>query len=597
MKISHVFGKDQISKYVSEDTFFLLNNNFGDFLLLSSDNSIKSRYEGLNYLMKNGIYKTISSIHLDTQENVTEVINNFNFIVRKYETIQEKFYLPPIEGTLVYELDKKNSIFLDLDFRYAYENPEFGRVYNISKEKDCIIIEYLQKDQNEKNNLKLYLAIYGSDDYSEINNWIKQEYSLDKERGSWPWEKHIFVALKLRGKRFSFAVSEDKNNAIKRTKNAHLGFLTRKKIVFEKSNDIEKSFALYATKNSLSNLIVDIKDKLGVYAGIPWFFQFWTRDEVISAKAISIINSDHENLIKQILLNKLKYLQADGKLLNIIEDKNSNSSSDATGWLFFRLMQMKLSEKERLIVKTALIKSLNAQLKNSAQNDLAYSAALGTWMDTSSDPEKKIDTRDGFPIEIQALRLANYALAYELTKNQKWKNLENRLKQIVREKYWNGKYLHDNVDSLGNHDSNIRPNIFIAYYVYPNLLTNYEWEKCFDNILPDLWLNWGGFSTIDIHSSLFKNEHSGENPISYHRGDSWFWINNLAAICLYRINKKKYDYYIKKILNASINDILWKGIIGNASELSSAKEQKAQGSLCQAWSNAMFIELIEEFKK
>ena len=65
---------------------------------------------------------------------------------------------------------------------------------------------------------------------------------------------------------------------------------------------------------------------------------------------------------------------------------------------------------------------------------------------------------------------------------------------------------------------------------------------------------------------------------------------------MHDLNKKKYKKYISKILNASISDNLWKGIIGHSSELSSAAEQKAEASLSQAWSAATLIELIEKVK-
>ena len=54
----------------------------------------------------------------------------------------------------------------------------------------------------------------------------------------------------------------------------------------------------------------------------------------------------------------------------------------------------------------------------------------------------------------------------------------------------------------------------------------------------------------------------------------------------------KIKSYIEKISAASTTDILWKGAIGCASELSSASSQKAEGCLNQAWSNATFIELM-----
>ena len=117
---------------------------------------------------------------------------------------------------------------------------------------------------------------------------------------------------------------------------------------------------------------------------------------------------------------------------------------------------------------------------------------------------------------------------------------------------------------------------------------------CFENSLKSLWLGWGGLSTIDINNKLFTDDHTGEINKSYHRGDSWFWLNNLAAIELNKINPKKFQNQIQKIISASTEDILWKGCIGCASELSSAKELKSQGCFNQAWSDAMYIEMVEE---
>jgi len=61
-----------------------------------------------------------------------------------------------------------------------------------------------------------------------------------------------------------------------------------------------------------------------------------------------------------------------------------------------------------------------------------------------------------------------------------------------------------------------------------------------------------------------------------------------------RLDKKKFKKYIEKIIKASVYDILWGGVIGCASELSSAKELRSEGCLNQGWSNSMFVELVRE---
>jgi hypothetical protein len=227
---------------------------------------------------------------------------------------------------------------------------------------------------------------------------------------------------------------------------------------------------------------------------------------------------------------------------------------------------------------------------NSYHSDglLIRNRANETWMDTSYQG----DTREGFRIEIQALwlcmlRLANI-LDVKLNQPLEYTALEDNTRDKVREVFFRNKILYD-----GKDDDTVRPNIFLAYYIYPDLLSNKEWESVFDNSIKKLWLEWGGFSTIQKDSVLYCSNYTGEDNRSYHRGDSWFFINNIAAVSLYKLNKEKYGEYIEKIISASTKDILSKGIIGRASELSSAQSQKAEGSLFQLWSASTYIELID----
>jgi len=167
---------------------------------------------------------------------------------------------------------------------------------------------------------------------------------------------------------------------------------------------------------------------------------------------------------------------------------------------------------------------------------------------------------------------------------------------IVKERFWNNEdsILRDGILKDESNDETIRPNVFIAYYIYPELLTKEEWARCFENVLKETWLEWGGISTISVNNPLFKGHCTGENSASYHNGDSWYWINNLAAICIHRLDNERFKDKILAILNASTAEILNSGIMGGHAEISSAKEQTSEGCLSQAWSSAMFIELVHE---
>jgi len=309
----------------------------------------------------------------------------------------------------------------------------------------------------------------------------------------------------------------------------------------------------------------------------------------------------------------LENILPDGRLANRYP-KAELGCADSIGLLFKRIsdlmketkkkkqFQQYFSSNDIFLIKEKLQKSIIKNEKYHSKAGLIHNLKLETWMDTTIDSTSN-DTREGQRIEIQAARLLMIKLMIELSnmtddskKEKEYIKIEQEFAKKVKDTFLSS--ISEEQQQLilkdGKDDAAIRPNIFLAYYLYPELLSHQEWEEVFDNTLKKLWVDWGGLTTIDKTSRYFTWEYSGENNKSYHRGDSWFFINNIAAICLYKVNKIKYDYAIRKIIDASTQDILWNGFIGHASELSSAKEQRAEGCLAQAWSAGTYIELVHE---
>ena len=81
---------------------------------------------------------------------------------------------------------------------------------------------------------------------------------------------------------------------------------------------------------------------------------------------------------------------------------------------------------------------------------------------------------------------------------------------------------------------------------------------------------------------------------SYHRGDSWYWMNAAAAIAMRRLDPVRYQEQIALITKACVDDLLFQGAVGHCSELSSAAEQAWGGCFSQAWSAALLYELLTE---
>src|SRR3989344_1468519 len=654
MEIIHNLGILSIKKRVDENIGFLLANKKGGYC--SFFNAASSRYYGLFYFDEKtmDMYKFIENIEITGYNDVSTLKNNFHFVERIKNDIVESFLMPKNSNSLIYELSNENEIDLFLDCKKSYDNREFGRYYEISEENGCVIVKFTKKTDAKEDSSHgigefiLYLAVKSNNNFYEKNDrWIERHYADDKERNSMPFKRHVYNALRLKGSKFVFSMAKSKDDAIKecnyifnnvneikiREKENFLNILKTdsvKKIISSKSISNDIKVAYVNAVNSLNNLVVENKNSYGIFAGLPWFFQFWARDTLVSLKSAYKFN---KQLGKKMIFRYLNSINHNGRLPNLIGQHNSRNlgSADAHGWLFFRCKEIADGmEKNRQIINSikasiksikqnknrksqrvndylkncsliirkkenechhfiyeienSLEKSLNGLLKFHTKDNFEVNNRLETCMDT----EFENDSREGIRIEMQALRLNMYRLMLELTQNNKYKIFENLLKNKIRQRFWNGKVLAD-----GLNDLTIRPNIFIAAYVYPELLSNKEWEICFDNALKAIWLDWGGLATIDKNNPLFTNESTGENIKSYHRGDSWFWMNNLAALTMNRINKNKFKKQIQKIIEASTEEILWKGCIGCHSELSSAKELTSKGCFNQAWSNAMFIEMIE----
>ncbi|MCK5107388.1 MAG: hypothetical protein KAQ83_01560 [Nanoarchaeota archaeon] len=573
--ISHELGNLKLSKQV-ENVSFLISNKFGSFFSLGDKENV-SRYQGLNICKNGQIHKIIDNI--STNKDILKIVNSGQLIERHYNNAYEEFFMPNKKDILLYSSRNINEIKLTLDMRKIFDYDDKNRNYTIEKESGCILISY------NKNNYNMFLAIATNGlKFAKIDNWIKKDYIYDAKRNSQPGSLYVYEAINIALKQKSFicfAASDDKDEAITRSLFSlkNIEELKEEPIIPKlKIKDKELMLAYHSCVNSLNMLAKDN----GIFAGLPWFFEYWSRDEAISLKALVLEKLDYKKIINR----SLQGLDNNGLMKDISTLERQNA--DGFGWLIKRISESPLSHKELKLITARTIHQVDNLADYFTKNNLAISYNHQTWMDSTN--------RNGARIEIQALRLVVYQFLYDMTKHEKYLALISMLKSQVVEDFWQKPILADGYEFF-QADLTVRPNVFLAYYLYPQLLSKKDWELCFDNALDKLWLEWGGLSTIDKNNMYFHPEHSGEKADSYHAGDSWYWINNIAALCLHRLNKKKYKKYINEIIKASVNDILYQGFIGHHSEVSPASHQEAFGCWAQAWSAAMFIELMHEKNK
>ena len=607
MKVVHKYKNAKIQKEVDENVGLDLGNDLGNYFYLT--NGDETRYQGFfyadgkSYQDKLAIYKIIDQINILGDSKITEIKNSFFEMERKYENnLSEKYFMPNGYNSLCLKANRKAKAEIILDMRHPYDSRQMGRIYDVEIERYYALIKFTKRqDLNEdgldgKKEFNLCLAIKTDRyDYKEIGKFFSKHCQKDKERNSYPCDRSVFKALEIEFKNVVFSIADNPQKALEEAKYVFNNFdklrkktksATYKKIESKNIGDKEIGMAYLCAKNSINTLLVRNNNKKGAYAGLPWFFQLWHRDEAISLLQIYKLD---KKLAQEIILLQLKIVSENGQIPKerfFNKGEMKLQSSDTTGWLADRVSKIfiindKLVNDFKIDIIEGLEKAVLGLIQEKTTDDLADSSNNETWMDSLN--------RNGARIEIQAGRLRMYNFLYKLTKNDQYQILEKELKTKVREKFYQDGILFDGLD-----DKTIRPNIFLAAYLYPDLLKNEEWEACFDKILPKLYLGWGGISSVDITSNEFIPKDTGENNASYHNGNSWYWVNNLTAFVLYKLNPHKYSEHINSIMEASTNEILYNGIAGHHSEVSSAEKQTSAGCGAQLWSSAMYLEVLDE---
>ena len=133
---------------------------------------------------------------------------------------------------------------------------------------------------------------------------MKKDSDFDRKRNSPPFERHVFHAVTLEAKKLVVSASHnleeavrDANAALKVKSHKH-NFKTKLNI---KDKDVKRAYL-----NSVDSLNKLTTDK-GILAGLPWFFQTWTRDELISVNALNLIG--RHAFAKDLIFNNFSHIK------------------------------------------------------------------------------------------------------------------------------------------------------------------------------------------------------------------------------------------------------------------------------------------------
>lgn len=559
-------------------TGFLITNKRGDYLAFPPE----SNYFGFNVRDGKTYMKTVHDISPESE--AVEIGHGY----RKFSDGSEQRFALDERGIF---LRSSGAFRVSLDCKRRFDESDTGRIYevNVSPAKGdfpdslgsvtIARVAYRKYGDGSLSGMSYqwHVCIATTARVRPVGAWREVAYRYDEIRAtsSTPW---VYDAIECEGEGI-LALACDADP--KRAEQKAFKLLLHPPGFPETPPD-----ALSRATLALDSLATNE----GILAGIPWFSQYWSRDELISLGGY-IAKRDLDFAI-MVLDRWHRATDWDGRLPAIYPDEGI-VSADAPGWLGMRTVQVlrqKRVDDSRAREWHASCERLLRRIADTS-GSLVESGPNETWMDTSGDDGGRV----GFRIEIQALSLALYEayvkLCTILGKDvlPELKGFDTRIVHEIHEKMVVGNVLLDGLWPDGSPDLTVRPNIFIAWYVFPRLFSAQEWSVFFASALDELFMEWGGLVSISRKSQLFEPYDTGENHRAYHRGDSWYWVNNLAAMGLLKCGQAE---HARRILDASLRDIQEQGFIGHCSEISSAVRQEARGCWAQAWSASTLVELL-----
>ncbi|MFH1211811.1 MAG: amylo-alpha-1,6-glucosidase [Candidatus Woesearchaeota archaeon] len=418
MRIIHKLGERILQG--EGNAGFLLSNKKGGYLSLNSLRSNISAYQGWFNSINKEMYKLIENISLDKEPDSLK--NHFSFFERHSLKSIERFHV--FNGTFVYEVENYDGqCSVVFDVRKIYDFSDKGRIYKIYRKDRHVIIEYAKfaDDNLSVPFYKIFIAVSGIEDFENPDKWLRREYSYDRQRNS-KSEFYVYHGLKFSIKdnaRIFFSFSDSVEDAVKKTEFAEANFEFMRNSLKNYAEKIlfKEKLGYNAAIKCLDDLTIFEKnnnDAFGIYAGFPWFFQFWARDELISLGAYIVL--ENYDFVKKVLYKYLGSILSSGRIPNRVPSSELGSA-DAIGWLAKRfndfiialdnkgILHSTFSNEELEHVYERIERAIIDLKKNSEKDGLIWNAAKETWIDTDFGG----DTREGACIEIQALQLSMYS--------------------------------------------------------------------------------------------------------------------------------------------------------------------------------------------
>jgi glycogen debranching enzyme len=378
---------------------------------------------------------------------------------------------------------------------------------------------------------------------------------------------------------------------------------------FVRTNDERFNKALSWAKLSMDALIMN-QLKKGIFAGLPWFSNYWGRDSYISLPGASLVTGNFSDA-KQILQSFAEWQEKnpastnEGRIPNLVTTTSiAYNTADGTPWFVIALFDYMNYSGD-----TAYVRSLFPVVKRSVEGTLRHHVDKNyflvhgdaeTWMDAVG-PDGPWTPRGNRANDIQALWHKQLSVAAwfaemfgHVNDSERWSEIAEKLEKNFHTQFVDQErgLVADHLNTDGTKDTKLRPNQLFTLDLLPDQRAR---KAVFKNVTEKLVYKHG-IASLSQEDENFHAFHYYEpnyvRDTAYHQGIVWTW---LAGRWIQYATEFGLPDIAYRVTDDMIHQMLERGAVGSLSELLDAaprhgeKEPRLSGAFSQAWSLAEFI--------
>jgi glycogen debranching enzyme len=299
----------------------------------------------------------------------------------------------------------------------------------------------------------------------------------------------------------------------------------------------------------------------GIYAGYPWFQDYWGRDSFIALRALTVTGQFQlaaDNLESFLKFQNLDSTSVDfGKIPNRVRpDEIIYNTADATPRFIIEADRYVAYSGDTAFARR-IFPNIDAAIRGTIKyridsNALLTHGAADTWMDAVG-PNGPYSPRGDRAVDIQALWIDALSAASNIARFKRGESAEQltilaNTTRITAVETFQAMFrnadasdiesanplLFDAVGRDGSPSSELRPNLLFATHLVPGTKTKHDITLQATSRLGTPW----GISSLDTSDPKFLAYHKAEplyeQDASYHNGIVWLWNSGIWIEMLLR---------------------------------------------------------------